>query len=209
MPDQAQAALFGEAELQNSVARSIERLRESCLGCTACPLHTTRNQAIFGQGCVDKPPVAFVGDWPGAVEDATGLPFQGPAGQLLDRMIQRMGLTRERVWMCSALACYPGSDRISTTPTQTELASCQTFLHGQLRILRPMVIITLGVVATQTLLRKQKALGDLRGKWFKWSGIPVRPTFHPAYLLRTPKDRVIAAVDLDAVTAYLRQPFDL
>jgi DNA polymerase len=197
-----QASLFEPAALTDGNLRTLTELRARALACTNCKLHTARQSVVFGEGNTTTPAVAFVGEGPGLTDDRTGRPFQGPAGELLNKMIARMGLQRDALYICNVVCCRPPDNR---PPEPDEVAACQPYLLTQLRLIRPKVIITLGATATHTLLKKSKPLVELRGKWHKWESIPVRPTFHPAYLLRAPKERASTAVDLDAAVNLLRE----
>jgi DNA polymerase len=146
--------------------------------------------------------VAFVGEGPGDIEDRSGRPFVGPSGKLLDKMIAKMGLDRSKdTYILNTVCCRPPGNRV---PLPDEVLTCRPFFHGQLRLVRPQTIITLGGTATIHLLGKQKLMHEFRGKWHKWEEVPVRPTFHPAYLLRNPKERGLALTDLEAVMHFLR-----
>lgn len=181
---------------------NLASMRERALACKACKLCETRKNVVFGEGNGDRPKIAFIGEAPGATEDVQGRPFIGASGKLLDRMIAKMGLDRAKdCYILNVVACRPPENR---TPEPAEMMACLPFFFGQLRIIRPQVIITLGATAANALLSKDKPMHDLRGKWFKWEHIPVRPTFHPSYLLREPKARSTAMVDLDAVTRFFR-----
>lgn len=179
--------------------------------CTKCTLCNTRTQTVFGQGHA-APRVVFVGEAPGAEEDAQGLAFVGRAGQLLTRMIAAMGLSRDEVYICNILKCRPPDNR---TPAPDEIAACWPYLDEQLRILQPEVIVALGKPASQTLLRTTESISRLRGRWHDYytSGTPLvghptplMPTFHPAYLLRNPVEKGKAWSDLKMVMQHLGLP---
>ncbi len=138
----------------------------------------------------------FIGEAPGYDEDQSGLPFVGAAGQLLTKMIQAMKLGREDVYIANCLKCRPPGNR---NPMPTEIASCNPILMQQIDIIQPKVICTLGKFASQTLLQTQEPISRLRGRFHDWKNIRVMPTFHPAYLLRTPEDKKIAWQDLQMV----------
>jgi DNA polymerase len=123
----------------------------------------------------------LIGEGPGAEEDRQGLPFVGPAGQLLDRIIAAIGLSRERVYICNVVKCRPPGNR---DPQPDEVAACRGLLEAQIRLVRPRVIVALGRVAGQTLLGSDQPVGRLRGHWFDVLGVPVRVTYHPAAILR-------------------------
>jgi DNA polymerase len=155
-------------------------LQERIAGCTRCGLSAARNSIVFGAGSI-TPRLALVGEAPGAEEDRQGLPFVGRAGQLLDRMLIAAGLTRQDVYICNTVCCRPPDNR---KPEAPEMAACEEFFKGQLEAIRPPVIVALGATATQNLLKSKKPIGELRGQFGLWRGIPVLPTYHPAFLLR-------------------------
>ena len=144
----------------------------------------------------------FIGEGPGETEDATGRPFVGRAGELLDRMIAGMGLRREDVYIANVVKCRPPNNRV---PTAQEVATCTPYLHKQIEWIRPRVIVTLGLPATRHLLKTTASMGALRGRWSQWRGINLMPTYHPAYLLRsyTPQNRRIVWEDLQKVMGEL------
>lgn len=158
--------------------------------CTRCPLHRTRTRTVPGQGSA-RPALVFVGEGPGAEEDRQGLAFVGPAGQLLSRLITRMGFTREQVFIANIVKCRPtegGAGIRDRPPTEEEMAACLPFLEEQLNVLQPKVIVCLGGTAALGLLGL-KGITKLRGRWFEYRGIPVMPTYHPSYLLRAGGDQ--------------------
>ncbi len=172
--------------------------------CRACGLCSKRKQAVPGEGD-PAARLVFVGEGPGADEDALGRPFVGAAGQLLDAMIKGMGLVREHVYICNAIKCRPPGNR---TPEPAEVAACLPFLLRQLRAIRPTVICTLGNTPLRALLKDQTlGITRLRGTRQEWEGIPLIPTFHPAYLLRNPDAKKPCWEDLKQVLAVLgREP---
>ncbi|HSW46922.1 MAG TPA: uracil-DNA glycosylase [Phycisphaerae bacterium] len=172
--------------------------------CRLCKLYSTRTKTVFGQGS-PAARIVFVGEAPGHDEDIQGLAFVGRAGQLLTDMIKAMGLTRDEVFICNVLKCRPPNNR---EPAPGEISSCWPYLDQQLRLIRPQVIVTLGKPAAQTLLRTQESIGRLRGQWHDCHiggplegepPIPLMPTYHPAYLLRNPAEKVKAWSDLRQV----------
>lgn len=181
-------------------------------GCTRCELHRGRRQTVFGVGS-PQPEIVFVGEGPGADEDRVGEPFVGRAGQLLTRMIAAMTLTRDQVYICNVVKCRPPGNR---TPTPAEATTCSEFLWAQLRVLRPRVIVALGRPAMQTLLATSAPIGRMRGEFhdfppaelehFDLPPARVMPTFHPAYLLRSPGEKGKAWADLQEVMGYLGIP---
>ena len=169
--------------------------------CTRCKLHPTRKNIVFGVGNADAE-LVFIGEAPGANEDIQGEPFVGDAGQLLTRMIEAMGYRRDEVYIANILKCRPPGNR---NPEPDEIESCEPFLKKQLAALRPKVIVALGKFAAQWLTgRPEAAISALRGKWHRYEGIPVMPTYHPAYLLRTPGQKRVVWEDLQLVMAELR-----
>ena len=174
-------------------------------GCTRCRLHATRTNTVFGEGDPDAP-IFFIGEGPGENEDLTGRPVVGKAGQLLDRMIAGMGLKREQVMIANVVKCRPPGNRV---PAPDEVATCTPYLERQLEIVRPRVIVTLGLPAAKYMLGDPKlTMGRIRGHWREWRGIKLMPTFHPAYVLRQYTDETRAAVwsDLKAVMGELGMP---
>lgn len=197
-----QTTLFSDETIHETDALTLAQLRERALACRACKLCEERSHVVFGEGNPNRPLVAFVGEGPGDMEDRSGRPFVGPSGKLLDKMIARMGIDRAKdCYILNAVCCRPPGNRV---PTPEEVIACRPFFHGQLRLIRPQTIITLGGTAATHLLGKQKLMHEFRGKWHKWEHVPVRPTFHPAYLLRNPKERGAALTDLEAVMKLIR-----
>ncbi len=168
--------------------------------CTRCKLHGNRKNIVFGEGD-PKAALVFIGEAPGQEEDIEGRPFCGSAGQLLtDIIVKGMGLTREEVYICNIVKCRPPDNR---NPDPDEVSSCEPFLAGQLRAINPRVIVALGNVAAKTLLKTTDGITALRGKWQSFQGIPLMPTFHPAYLLRNPRDKKLVWDDIQQVMAKL------
>jgi DNA polymerase len=174
---------------------TLQSVRADLGECTRCKLHKGRTKLVFGVGS-PQARLVFVGEAPGEDEDLMGEPFVGKAGQLLTRMIEAMGLRREDVYICNTVKCRPPNNR---NPEPDELESCEPFLKGQLAALRPEVIVTLGKFAAQALLRDQAPISRLRGAWREYQGIPLMPTFHPAYLLRSPGEKGKVWSDLQQV----------
>ena len=176
----------------------LERLRavaEEAQGCTACGLFKARKKVVFGDGDGEAD-LMFVGEGPGAQEDRQGLPFVGPAGQLLTRIIQAIDLRREDVYITNVVKCRPPNNR---DPQPDEMASCRSFLDRQVDLIAPRVIVALGRVAAQQLLGTTNSLGRLRGTWHEARGVPVRVTYHPAALLRNPSYRRPVWEDMQVV----------
>lgn len=178
-------------------AEGLAQTRAELGDCTRCRLHSERHALVFGEGNPEAQ-VVFVGEGPGAEEDRTGRPFVGRAGELLTRMIEAIGWRREDVYICNIVKCRPPNNR---APLADEIATCAPFLERQLQALAPRVIVTLGKPAISALLERNVAITRLRGIWQEWNGIPVMPTYHPAYLLRnyTRETRQAVWDDLRAV----------
>jgi DNA polymerase len=168
-------------------------LKDAVRGCTACPLHAARKQAVFGVGD-EKADWLFIGEGPGAEEDARGEPFVGQAGRLLDNMLASIGLKRGRnVYIANIVKCRPPGNRV---PEAREAAQCEPFLLRQIELIGPRLIVALGKTAASNLLRTEAALGSLRGRLHDFRGTPVLVTYHPAYLLRNLPDKAKSWEDL-------------
>jgi uracil-DNA glycosylase len=175
---------------------SLGELASLVAGCTRCRLCQSRTQTVFSRG-TGTSGLCFVGEGPGADEDAQGQPFVGLAGQLLDRMIAAMGFSRDEVYVCNIVKCRPPENR---KPEPDEMAACRPFLEQQLELVSPQVIVALGATAVQGLLGTTEGITRLRGRWKLYRGrIAVMPTFHPAYLLRNPKAKREVWEDLQGV----------
>lgn len=161
---------------------TLEALRAYIGDCCRCKLHRGRTQLVFGEGS-SKAKLVFAGEGPGREEDMEGRPFVGDAGRLLTRIIEAMGLRRDEVYICNVVKCRPPDNR---DPEKDEVDTCIPFLKQQLRIIQPEVICGLGRVACSGLLGEGFKITAERGKWHEYMGIPLMPTFHPAYLLRYP-----------------------
>jgi DNA polymerase len=163
--------------------------------CQRCKLHAGRHQLVFGVGS-PRAELLFVGEGPGADEDMQGEPFVGKAGQLLTKMIEAMGFQRSEVHIANVVKCSPPENR---DPEPDEIEACEPFLRAQIAAIRPKVIVALGRFAVQTLLRDGTPIGRQRGKWRTYQGVRCMPTFHPAYLLRSPGEKAKAWEDLKLV----------
>jgi DNA polymerase len=157
-------------------------LREEIGDCQRCPLGRGRKNLVFGVGNPEAE-VVFVGEAPGRDEDIRGEPFVGKAGQLLTKIINAMGLSRDQVYICNVIKCRPPQNR---DPLPEEIERCEPFLKRQLDILNPRVICALGSFAARTLLRTEARISQLRGRLHTYNGIPLIPTYHPSFLLRNP-----------------------
>jgi len=178
----------------------LRELEEQVRRCTRCRLHETRTQGVFARGRTDAE-LMFIGEGPGADEDRLGEPFVGRAGKLLDLMVAAMGLERQDVYVTNIVKSRPPGNR---EPRADEVEACWPYLERQIELVRPRVICTLGRPASNTLLGSNSAMGEMRGRWFSFSGVPVLPTYHPAYLLRSPSQKRAAWQDLKKVIAALR-----
>lgn len=167
-------------------------LERTVAACTRCGLHATRTQAVFGVGNREAQWL-FVGEAPGADEDRKGEPFVGRAGQLLNAMIEAIGMKREDVYIANVLKCRPPGNR---DPQPSEVECCEPYLMRQIELIRPRLIIALGRHAAHSLLKTEAALARLRGQRLSYRGTPLVVTFHPAYLLRNPVDKRRAWDDL-------------
>jgi DNA polymerase len=208
-PTSAQAAAVGHdvAAMPAAVAaggdETLAGLREHIGDCRRCKLAPGRRHLVFGVGN-PKARLAFVGEAPGADEDAKGEPFVGRAGQLLTEIITKgMRLRRDDVYICNVIKCRPPGNR---NPEPDEVDSCEPFLLRQLQIIGPEVVVALGKFAAQTLLRSKSPISQLRGRWFDYHGIMLMPTFHPAYLLRNPADKRVVWEDIQKVMRVLELP---
>jgi DNA polymerase len=182
---------------------ALEVLAKEVSGCSRCAeLASTRTQTVFGVGKLE-PDVCFVGEAPGADEDAQGEPFVGAAGQLLNRIIAACGMKREEVYICNIIKCRPPGNRL---PQPNEAGSCREYLERQLELIRPKFICALGACAAQNLLNTKVAIGRLRGQFLDYHGIPVLCTFHPAYLLRSPERKKDVWEDMKKLMAKLGRP---
>ncbi len=195
---------------------TLPAVRSELGDCQRCKLATSgRTTIVFGEGDPGAE-LMFVGEGPGFFEDQTGRPFVGKAGELLEKMINAMSLTRAEVYICNVVKCRPPENR---NPEPDEIIACRPFLHAQIRAIRPKVVVALGKFAAQVLLDSSEPVSRLRGRWFEYvpsqlaeldsaAVAPVRlmPTFHPAYLLRNPDDKKLCWADLKLVMGELGLP---
>ena len=205
-----QAKPLQHAPSKAEVARSVESpeerrtrlalIQEEVRECTRCGLHPTRTNTVFARGNPFAE-ICFVGEGPGADEDAQGEPFVGRAGQLLDKMIVAMGYAREDVYICNIVKCRPPENR---KPEPDEMDACAPYMHRQLELVKPKVIVALGATAVQGLIGSSTGITKMRGTWKLYKGtVPIMPTFHPAYLLRQPGAKRDVWNDLKDVLRYL------
>jgi uracil-DNA glycosylase family 4 len=162
---------------------TLDSLRPRVLSCTRCPLHETRSHAVFGEGDPDAT-ILFVGEGPGEVEDQTGRPFVGPAGQKLDEVLASVKIARESVYITNVVKCRPPGNRV---PSKSEMEVCVPYLEAQIALIQPALIITLGNTSTQWLFPEAPGITRSHGTFYPWRGrILLYPMFHPSYLLRNP-----------------------
>jgi uracil-DNA glycosylase len=178
---------------------ALKLIREDIGDCTRCRLHKGRTKLVFGVGNVNAD-IMFVGEGPGADEDAKGEPFVGRAGQLLNNMISAMGIKREDVYIANVVKCRPPGNR---TPEKDECDTCSPFLMRQIDVIKPKVIVALGAVAAKNLLAVSDSMANLRGRWYDFRDTRLVVTYHPAYLLRDPRQKKEAWKDLQMVMKFL------
>jgi DNA polymerase len=178
----------------------LQKLAETIGDCQNCRLHQSRTQVVFGTG---NPAAAlvFIGEAPGREEDQQGEPFVGPAGQLLTRIIEAIGLRREQVYILNVIKCRPPNNR---NPLPDELAACRPILQAQLACLQPRIVCALGNFAAQALLQTEEKISRLRGRFHRLGNIQVMPTYHPAYLLRNPQAKRAVWEDMQLVQRALQ-----
>jgi len=187
---------------RKSLGPELDALREKCLACEKCRLSETRNNVVFGEGNPDAD-LLFIGEGPGYQEDMKGMPFIGPAGQLLTKIIKAIDLEREDVFITNIVKCRPPKNR---NPHPDEIEPCWKFLKEQIRLIKPKIICALGAPAAKTLLdRPSEGIGRLRGRFHDFYGTPVMPTFHPAYLLRQPDDKGKCWEDMQQIRDFLKE----
>jgi DNA polymerase len=170
---------------KGDVTETLDMIRADLGDCRRCKLYKGRRHIVFGAGD-PKARLVLVGEGPGYDEDLQGLPFVGAAGQLLTRILAAIQLSREDVYICNIIKCRPPKNR---NPEPDEIAACIPFLHRQIKVIRPRFICALGTFAAQTLLQKTTPISALRGRFHSYEGIPVLPTYHPAFLLRSPEKK--------------------
>ena len=181
---------------------TLEEVRSDLGACARCKLHAGRTKLVFGVGSPTAD-LVFVGEAPGQDEDRQGIPFVGRAGQLLTRIIAAIGLSRDEVYIANVIKCRPPRNR---NPEPDEVATCEPFLFRQLDVIRPRVVVALGGFAIRTLLQTDEAVSRLRGRGFDYRGAKLVPTFHPAYLLRSPERKRDVWEDMKRVRALLADP---
>jgi uracil-DNA glycosylase family 4 len=181
---------------------ALAAIRAEIGECTRCRLHQGRKHIVFGVGD-PQCEIMFVGEGPGADEDEQGEPFVGRAGQLLNNMIQAMGLRRDQVYIANVVKCRPPSNR---TPERDECDTCGPFLLRQIEVIRPKIIVALGATAAKYLLGRNDSMGSLRGRIYEFRSTRLAVTYHPAFLLRDPRQKAEAWKDLQMVMKHLGMP---
>ncbi len=184
-------------------AKALKALRQEIGDCKRCKLYKGRKNLVFGEGNPDAS-LMFIGEAPGREEDIQGRPFVGDAGRLLTRLIEKMGFKRQDVYIGNIIKCRPPMNR---DPQDDEISTCMPFIKKQIMIISPKVIMSLGRISAQTLIGVKIPITRLRGKFYDYEGIPLMPTFHPAYLLRNPRDKMLVWSDAQQVLARLREEF--
>jgi len=195
------------SELQTQYAElnkesALKALREEIGDCQRCRLAKGRTNIVFGEGNPDAK-LIFIGEGPGREEDLQARPFVGDAGKLLTRLIEKMGFKREDVYIANIVKCRPPMNR---EPEDDEMNACKPFIEEQIKIINPKIIISLGRISAQSLLNTKIPISKLRGRFYQHMNIPLMPTFHPAYLLRNPKDKNLTWEDAQKVLERLKRP---
>ncbi|MBN1636091.1 MAG: uracil-DNA glycosylase [Deltaproteobacteria bacterium] len=189
--------------MQDCSVQTLETIRAKLGDCKRCALGQTRKNIVFGEGSANAG-VMFIGEAPGATEDASGKPFVGPAGRLLTNIIQNgMGLSRQDVYIANILKCRPPGNR---DPLPGEVEQCIGFLEAQIKVIQPRLIIALGRVAAQNLLGTKDPLNRIRGIFQDYRGIVLMPTYHPSYLLQNPAKKRDVWEDIKKVMEHLGLP---
>jgi DNA polymerase len=193
--------IYRDAEVETSdKGEALKRLRDEIGDCQRCKLSKGRKNIVFGEGN-PYAKLMFVGEGPGGDEDIQGRPFVGEAGQVLNSLINKRGWKRDEVYIANIVKCRPPGNR---APEEDEIATCRPFVERQIEIIRPKVIISLGNVATHSLLGIKIPISKARGNFFSYKDIPVMPTFHPAYFLRNPKEKHLTWADTEKVIEKLK-----
>ena len=180
--------------------KTLAEIAKQISTCSACGLHASRNKTVPGEGNPNSPDILFIGEGPGADEDAQGRPFAGEPGQLLTKMIGAMGYTREQVFITNIVKCRAPGNRV---PLPEEISVCSAYLRAQIALIKPKIIVVLGKHAIEALLNKPVAITRFRGTWCTYEGIDLMPTFHPGYLLKSPGKKRETWADMQAVLAKL------
>ncbi|MBD3426349.1 MAG: uracil-DNA glycosylase [Candidatus Omnitrophica bacterium] len=191
--------IYVPEEASVGATETLESLESRVKTCDECALAASRNNVVFGEGD-PQADLVFIGEAPGRDEDRQGRPFVGRAGQLLTKIIESIGLSREDVYICNILKCRPPGNR---NPHPSEIAVCSPYLVRQIEIIKPRVICALGKFASQTLLASETPISRLRGRFHDYKGIQLMPTYHPAYLLRNPSGKNDVWHDMKAIAKVL------
>ena len=181
---------------------TLEEIRAELEECRRCPLCQGRRNIVFGVGN-SRARLVFVGEAPGREEDEKGEPFVGEAGRLLDRILFAMGLARQDVYICNVVKCRPPNNR---TPLPDEIEMCSPFLMRQIRTIKPRLVCCLGAPAVKTLLGVKEGITKIRGRFYDFQGTKALPTFHPAYILRNPREEKILREDFQTIVEFLKSP---
>jgi len=199
LPPQA-LNLFEAPQPARRERETLEQIRADLGDCQRCRLASGRKTIVFGQGNA-RAQLVFVGEGPGADEDEQGLPFVGRAGQLLNRMLQSIGVKREDVYICNVVKCRPPGNR---TPERDEIETCSPFLFRQIEAIRPRLVCCLGAPAVKTLLGLKEGMLKIRGRFYDYGGIKALATVHPAYVLRNPREEKILREDFEKIRDFLK-----
>lgn len=176
---------------------TLEELKRAVVGCQRCPLAQNRTQVVFGEGNPEAK-IMFIGEGPGYYEDQQGRPFVGKAGQLLDKMLASIGLSRNEVYIANVVKCRPPNNR---DPLPEEVEVCINYLRWQFKLIRPKIIVCLGAVAARNIIAPDFSITRERGKWVNKAGVWILPTYHPAALLRNPSKKRDSWEDLQSLQA--------
>jgi len=198
-PEAARLPVVGPPAAERRQA--LEVVASEAEGCLACPLSKGRQKVVFGSGHPNAE-LMLIGEGPGAEEDRQGLPFVGPAGELLTKILKAIEIERSEVYIANVVKCRPPNNR---DPERDEVAACRSYLERQIDLVQPRAIVALGRVAAQALLGTTEALGRLRGRWHSVQGVPTRTTYHPAALLRYSHYKRPTWEDMQVVRDYLQQ----
>ena len=181
--------------LETVSCSSLKELEQLIRNCDLCKLNNKRKNIVFGEGPSDAR-LVFIGEAPGMEEDLTGKPFVGQAGKLFSNIVNAMGITRKDVYICNIVKCHPPNNR---DPEPDEIEKCLPILKAQISMIEPEIICTLGRISLQTLIKKDLKITRDRGQWQNFMGIPVMPTYHPAYLLRNPQAKKYTWEDMKKI----------
>jgi len=202
--DAAGVEMAQDIDASKSLDDTLDAIREDLGDCQRCGLGVSRKELVYGVGNPNAR-LVLVGEAPGREEDQKGAPFVGEAGRLLNRILQAMGMQREDVYICNVLKCRPPDNR---DPQPDEMATCEAFLIRQIAAIKPQVIIGLGRFAVHSLLKSKVPISRIRGEWQSYHGIPLMPTYHPAYLLRNPEGKRDVWEDMKEVLRRLNAETD-